>query len=129
MIKPKIGDIWIVVIPTLCYDKNQNIYFQIQKRPVLVIDDGTGLIVENDRKNYHVFKITSQNDSYRRIQIYNWKEIGLKLKSYVRIEVPIKIEEKQFLFKVAELKTSDLIIYYEELLKIFNVEAIKKIIT
>ena len=128
MISPKIGDIWIVVIPVICYGKNNEIFFQTQKRPVLVIDDGTGLVVENDTKNYHIFKITSQYDSYKRILIKNWKEIGLKKESYVRIEMPQKIEEKQFLYKVTELKFEDLKIYYKELLKIFNIKSIKRIL-
>lgn len=78
MNKPLIGDIWIIAIPIIYYDENNDINVKIQKRPVLVLDDGRGLIVEEDKRNYHVFKITTQSDSYKRKLIKNWKELGLK---------------------------------------------------
>lgn len=126
MNKPLIGEIWITAIPIIYYEDN-NINVKIQKRPVLILDDGRGLIVEEDKRNYHVFKLTSQSDSYKRKLIKNWKEIGLKKKSYVRIEMPIKIEESQFINKITEISTKDLKEYYIELFNILNINVLKKI--
>ena len=127
MNKPSIGEIWITAIPIIYYDENEDINVKIQKRPVLILDDGRGLIVEEDTKNYHVFKITTQNDSYKRKLITNRKELGLKKKSYVRIEMPIKIEEGQFIHKITKISIEDLKEYYKELLNILNVDALIKI--
>lgn len=127
MNKPSIGEIWVTAIPIIYYDENEDINVKIQKRPVLVLDDGRGLIVEEDFKNYHVFKITTQNDSYKRKLISNWKELGLRKKSYVRIEMPLKIEEGQFIHKIAKISIEDLKEYYKELLNILNVDALIKI--
>lgn len=124
--KPKIGEIWLVVIPII-YVENEEVSFKTQKRPVLILDDGRGFIVEEDNKNYHVFKLTSQNDSYKRILIKNWRELGLKTKSYIRIEMPIKIEESQFVFKITELPLKQMIEYYQELYKIVNISMLEKL--
>ena len=126
MKKPLIGEIWVTAIPIIYYDKNKDINVKIQKRPVLVIDDGRGLIVEEDKRNYHVFKVTSQPDSYKRKLIKNWKELGLKKKSYIRIEMPIKIEEGQFINKISSLSSKDLKEYYVELFKLLNIDALKE---
>lgn len=128
MFKPSIGEIWIVAIPIIYYDKNSDITVQIQKRPVLVLDDGRGLIVEEDKKNFHVFKLTTQNDPYKRKLIKNWRQIGLKYKSYVRIEMPIKIEEQQFISKITEITAEELLEYYKELYNILNIKALEKIV-
>ena len=115
--KPKIGEIWLVVMPII----------YVEKRPVLILDDGRGFIVEEDNKNYHVFKLISQKDSYKRILIKNWRELGLKTKSYIRIEMPIKIEESQFVFKITELSFKQMIEYYQELYKIVNISMLEKL--
>ncbi len=127
MKKPVIGDIWLVSIPIIYYDVNKDINVKIQKRPVLILDDGRGLIVEEDKRNYHVFKLTTQKDSYKRILIKNWKELGLKYKSYIRIEMPIKIEEAQFETKITKMPADELVKYYQELYKILNIEALERI--
>ena len=127
MQKPVIGEIWVVAIPIIYYDKNKDINVKIQKRPVLILDDGRGLIVEEDKRNYHVFKLTTQGDPYKRILIKNWKELGLKYKSYVRIEMPIKIEEAQFESKIAEMPANELLKYYQELYKILNIKTLEKL--
>lgn len=128
MNKPLIGDIWIIAIPIIYYDENNDINVKIQKRPVLVLDDGRGLIVEEDKRNYHVFKITTQSDSYKRKLIKNWKELGLRKKSYVRIEMPIKIEEGQFINKITKLPYEELKEYYIELYNVLNIKALTKIV-
>ena len=127
MKRPVIGEIWITAIPIIYYDKNKDINVKIQKRPVLVLDDGRGLIVEEDTRNYHVFKVTSQPDSYKRKLIKNWKELGLKKKSYIRIEMPIKIEEGQFINKITSIPINDLKDYYIELFKLININVLKEI--
>lgn len=127
MNKPKIGEIWITAIPIIYYEENDDINVKIQKRPVLILDDGRGLIVEEDNRNYHVFKLTTQSDPYKRKLIKNWKSLGLKKKSYVRIEMPLKIEESQFIMKISEIPIEDLKEYYLELYNILNVKALQKI--
>lgn len=128
MNKPEIGEIWVVALPIMYYDENEDLNVKIQRRPFLVLDDGRGLIVEEDRRNYHGFKLTSQYDKYKRKAIKNWRQKGLKKKSYVRIEMPIKIEEDQFINKITELDSEELIEMYKELLKIINIDALQKIV-
>jgi hypothetical protein len=82
----KIGEIWLVTIPLLTYDDENNVNINLQKRPCLIIDDGRGLIVEQDNRNFHILKLTTQYDKYKRKLIKNWEELGLKEKSYIRIE-------------------------------------------
>lgn len=128
MTRPSIGEIWIVAIPVIYYDENSDITVQIQRRPVLVLDDGRGLIVEEDKRNFHVFKLTTQNDPYKRMLIKNWKQLGLRYKSYVRIEIPIKIEAQQFQSKITEIPPEELLEYYKELYNIINIEALEKMV-
>ena len=78
-----------------------------------------------DRRNYHVLKLTSQKDSYKRKEIKNWRELGLKMKSYIRIEMPIKIEQ-QFDRKISTLPEKQLLEIYSEVYKILNIDALKK---
>lgn len=127
MQKPVLGEIWVVAIPIIYYDENNDINVKIQKRPVLILDDGRGLIVEANKRNYHVFKLTTQKDPYKRILIKNWKELGLKYKSYVRIEMPIKIEEPQFVSKISEMPADQLLEFYQELYKIINIKTLEKL--
>ena len=79
-----------------------------------------------DRRNYHVLKLTSQKDSYKRKKIKNWRELELKMKSYIRIEMPIKIEEQQFDRKISTLPEKQLLEIYSEVYKILNIDALKK---
>ena len=79
------------------------------------------------KKNYHVFKLTTQGDPYKKILIKNWKELGLKSKSYVRIEMPIKIEEEQFESKITEMPADELQRYYQELYKLLNIKTLEKL--
>jgi len=126
MDKPTIGEIWIVAIPIIFYEENHDITVKIQKRPVLILDDGRGLIVEEDKRNFHVFKLTSQNDPYKRKLLKNWRQKGLKMKSYVRIEMPLKIEEQQFISKICCLDAEELKEMYIELYNILNIDALQK---
>lgn len=94
----------------------------------MILDDGRGLIVEEDRRNYHVLKLTTQNDPYKRKLIKNWKELGLKHKSYIRIEIPIKIEEQQFERKISSIPNHQLLEMYNEIYSILNIDALEKMV-
>lgn len=125
---PKIGDIWLVTYPEIYYDENSILNVRTQTRPFLILDDGRGLLVENDEANFHGFKLTSQRkQDPRRKPIRNWKSKGLLRKSYVRIEMPLKIEYPQFRRKIAELESEELKEMYQALYSILNVDALKKI--
>lgn len=100
---PKYGDIWICIMPMLVLDDNK-ITFQTQKRPILVLDDTSEHFIKNDYKNYYGLKITSQEDSYQRLPIENYQKLGLRKKSYLRLELPIKIEREQFLYKISKIE-------------------------
>ena len=121
-----IGEIWLVTIPILTYDEEGNVNINLQKRPYLIIDDGRGLIVEQDNKNFHILKLTTQYDKYKRKLIKRWKEIGLKEKSYIRVEMPIKIENQQLIKKITTLSQNELLEIYNEIYKIININALEK---
>ncbi len=122
-----IGDIWIATIPVLKKTENGDISVELQKRPVLVLDDGRGLIVEEDKRNIHILKLTTQYDRYKRKKIENWKEIGLRKKSYIRIEMPIKLEKEQLESKITTLPEKQLLEVYSEIYKLLNIDALKKL--
>ena len=125
--KAKIGEIWLVTIPVLEIDENNDINVKLQRRPCLILDDGRGLIVEEDNRNFHVLRLTTQYDRYKRRPIKNWKQIGLAKKSYIRIEMPIKIEENQLNKKLAVLPDEQLLSTYNDIYEIINIEALKKL--
>lgn len=125
--KAKIGEIWLVTIPVLEIDENNDINVKLQRGPCLILDDGRGLIVEEDNRNFHVLKLTTQYDRYKRRPIKNWKQIGLAKKSYIRIEMPIKIEENQLNKKLAVLPDEQLLSTYNDIYEIINIEALKKL--
>lgn len=56
----EIGKSWLLTIPILEFDDNGDINVKLQKRPCLILDDGRGLIVEEDNRNFHVLKLTPQ---------------------------------------------------------------------
>ena len=103
--KANIGDIWLVLIPRIIYDDNdESISVKLEKRPCLIIDDGRGFIIE-ENSNYTALKLTTRNsniETVKRKEIVNWQELGLRKKSYVRIELPLKIEPEQLIFKITE---------------------------
>ncbi len=99
--EPRFGQIWICLMPVFVLFNNEFV-FKTMKRPILIIDDCQEHFVKNDNKNFYGLKITSQPDSYQRIKIKNWQNIGLNKVSFIRIEVPLKIEKKQFLYLIGE---------------------------
>lgn len=110
---PSFGEIWVCQIPIL-HHHNGNILFETISRPILVLDDGHAYFVKNDNKNYYVLKITSQMDSYQRVPIKNYRDIGLQKKSFVRIEVPLKVEKEQFLYRIGQLSQKETIKYLKK---------------
>lgn len=122
--KASIGDIWLVYIPILSFN-NKEVDFNIQKRPCLIVDNGRGVIVENDNRNLHVLKLTTQFDKYKRRLLKKWKEYGLKEKSYIRIELPLKIEKEQLVRKITKLSEEELLEMYNEIYNIINIDSLK----
>ena len=114
---------------TILFVKGKNDFdtgFQI--RPYLIIDEGMGmLILENP--DYLALKITTKSNKVKNVEeIKNWKKIGLKEKSYIRIEIPQRIEQNQLIGKIAELPKEQFLIYYKKMIKIFNIDIINEII-
>ncbi len=108
---PLFGEVWICKIPVLVLDNE--LIFKSVKRPVLVVDDTHEHFVKMDKKNYYVLKITSQDDSYQRIKIKNLEKTGLLKESFIRIELPLKVEKEQFLYRIGSYDI-------EEVQKIMN---------
>jgi hypothetical protein len=128
--KANIGDIWLVLIPRILYDdSDESIDVKLEKRPCLIIDDGRGFIIE-ENSNYSALKLTTREsnlETVRRKEITNWKELGLKKKSYVRIELPIKIEPEQLIFKITEMSNNEIASYLKDLANYFNVDVLEKL--
>lgn len=57
----------------------------------------------------------------------NWKELGLRKKSYIRVELPLKIESQQLVNKITTLSDEDLRIYLKELANYFNTDVLEKL--
>ncbi|MGN1012290.1 MAG: hypothetical protein ACI4ON_00445 [Clostridia bacterium] len=123
MKKANIGDIWVVLNPKIKANNGNNISVELEKRPCLIIDDGHGFIIEKSN-DYLGMKITTQKSSIRRKEIKNWDEVGLKYKSYLRIEPPIKIEKEQLIRKLGQVNKYDLYLYLNELSDYFNVDVL-----
>ena len=61
------------------------------------------IIAEEDlvyRKPHFGLKITSQEDVYQRKKIVNYRAVGLHKPSFIRLEIPIKLEKAQFCYYV-----------------------------
>lgn len=117
---PKIGDIWVTIIPKVETFNNKVSSVKLERRPCLIIDDGHGFIIEKNN-DYLGMKITTQ-DKKNKKEITNWYDVGLKQKSYVRIEIPIKIEKSQLVSKIGHLDKYDTYIYVNELMKFMNID-------
>jgi len=116
--KPQIGDIWVTIIPKIETYNNRISNVILERRPCLIIDDGHGFIIEKNN-DYLGMKITTKNKKNKK-EIRNWYDAGLKEKSYVRIEMPIKIEESQLVKKIGKLSKCDTYIYINELMSFMN---------
>lgn len=86
------------------------------------------MIEENS--NYSGLKLTTRNSRLERVnrkEIKNWKELGLKKKSYLRVELPLKIEPQQLVNKITTISNDDLKIYLKELADYFNIDMLDKL--
>lgn len=101
-VTPKFGEIWICRIPVLVSNEGK-VFFETIARPVLIIDDTHEHFIKHDFKNYYVLKITSQKDTYQRIKIFDYEKYGLQKESFVRLEIPLKVEKCQLLYKIGNL--------------------------
>lgn len=94
----------------------------------MIVDDGKGVLIE-ENSDYLCSKITTKRNKLNKSkEIKNWKELGLKKKSYVRIEIPERIEKEQFISKLTQMPYKQFIEFYKEILKIFNIEVIQQLI-
>lgn len=130
MKKAKIGEIWVAVIPKIYYDeKNDNVQINIERRPCLIVDDGRGFLIE-ENSNYSALKLTTRKSILKNInrkEIKNWKELGLRQKSYVRIELPVKIEPEQLVNRITTLSNEEMREYLKDLASIFNTEILSEL--
>lgn len=123
MNKAKVGEIWLAYFPKVSINKN-NTNIKLEKRPCLIVDDGQGFIIESNC-DYHALKITSK-EKKKYIEIKKWYEIGLKKKSFVRIELPYKVEQNQLIHKIGKVDKFDMYIYLHSLGEYINTEVIEK---
>lgn len=96
----------------------------------MIIDDGRGFLIE-ENSNYIGLKLTSRKSNFfnvNRKEIKNWKKLGLKKKSYIRIELPLKIENQQLISKISTLTQEELNIYLKVFAKYFNLDILEKLV-
>lgn len=126
MKKANVGDIWIVLNPKIKYNNKRVVSVELEKRPCLIIDDGRGFIIEKS-KDCLGMKITTQdNNAVRKKEIKDWDKVGLRERSYLRIEAPIKIEREQLINKIGQVNKYDLYMYISELSDYFNTDILEK---
>ena len=124
----KLGEIWLVAIPVFLIKNKDNFDTGFQIRPYLIVDEGKGMLVM-ENPDFLGLKITTKNNKISRVEeIENWKEIGLKSKSYIRIEIPQRIEKNQLIGKITTLPKEQFLRYYKLMLEIFNVDIIEEIL-
>lgn len=128
MKEAKIGEIWLVALPVLSEKGEHNFDVGLQIRPCLIVDEGKGmLIVENP--DYLALKVTTKKNKINNVkEITNWKELGLKEKSYIRIEIPERVEKNQLIGKITELPKEQFLDYYKAMLEIFNIELVQEML-
>ena len=115
----KLGEIWLVAIPVLFVKEKNNFDTGFQIRPYLIVDEVKGMLV-TENPDYLGLKITTKNNRVKQTyEIKNWKELGLKNKSYIRIEIPQRIEQNQLIGKITELLREQFLKYYRLMLEIF----------
>lgn len=128
--KAQIGDLWITLIPKILIDEETgDINVILEKRPCLIVDDGRGFLIE-ENSNYSGLKLTTKSSAIKKVnrkEIKNWEALGLRKKSYIRVELPLKIESQQLINKIGEVSHDDLMMYLKELAEYFNVDMLKKL--
>lgn len=125
----KLGDIWLVAIPILTVKNDGTFDTAFQIRPFLIVDEGKGVLVE-ENSDYLASKITTKkNNTVKVKEIANWKELGLNQPSFVRIEIPERIEKTQLLRKICSIPDEQFLDLFKEILSIFNTNAIEVILS
>ena len=82
-----------------------------------------------ENPDYLALKVTTKRNKINNVEeIKNWKELGLKQKSYIRIEIPERIEQGQLIGKICDLPKDQFLEYYKLMLKIFNIDIASEII-
>lgn len=126
--RAKMGEIWLVAMPLLFVKEENQFDTGFQIRPFLIVDEGKGLLVL-ENSDYLALKVTTKTNKVKNVEeIKNWKEIGLKNKCYIRIEIPQRIEKNQLIGKVAELPKEQFLEYYKSMLRIFNIDIMTEIL-
>ena len=126
--KANLGEIWLVAMPVLFIREENNFDTGFQIRPFLIVDEGKGMLVL-ENPDYLTLKITTKNNKVKDVkEIKNWKQLGLKQKSYVRIEIPQRIEQNQLIGKIAELPKEQFLVYYKSMLELFNLDVMNEIV-
>lgn len=124
--KAKMGEIWLVAMPILFVKGENNFDTGFQIRPFLIVDEGKGMLVL-ENSDYLALKITTKKNKVKNVEVINnWKELGLKEKSYIRIEIPQRIEESHLIGKITELPRDQFLKYYKSMIEIFNVNIINE---
>lgn len=127
--KAKLGEIWLVAIPVLFAKGNNDFDTGVQIRPFLIVDEGKGMLVL-ENKDYLALKITTKHNKIKNVEeIKNWKELGLKSKSFIRIEIPQRIETSQLIAKITEIPKEQFFNYYKAMINIFNIDIIEKMMS
>lgn len=126
--KSIVGEIWLVAIPLLVRKENNSFDTTFQIRPFLMIDEGKGVLVEENPDCLGVKITTKRNRLNKSKEIKNWKELGLKEKSFVRIEIPERIEKGQLISFVTKMPENQFLEFYRAVLNVFNIEIIQQLI-
>ncbi len=126
--KSIVGEIWLVAIPLLVKKDDNSFDTTFQIRPFLMIDEGKGVLVE-ENPDYLGVKITTKKNKLNKAkEIKNWRELGLKEKSFVRIEIPERIEKNQLIAYITKMPQKQFMEFYKEILNVFNIEIIQQLI-
>lgn len=128
MREPRLGEIWLVAMPLLIHNENGSFDTAFQIRPFLIVDEGKGVMVE-ENPDYLASKITTQENKITKLKcIDNWEELGLKQKSFVRIEIPERIERAQLISKISAMPNEQFIEFYKKIIELFNLDIMESII-
>ena len=117
----------MVAIPLLFVKGEKNFDTGFQIRPFLIVDEGKGMLVL-ENVDYLALKVTTKKNKINNVmEIKGWKKIGLKERSFVRIEIPERIEQNQLIGKIAQLPKEQFIVFYKMMLNMFNTNALTEL--